>query len=152
MKIHFIIEFETNEAGVPIGMKARKVQPVAHVPPGVVVHLADGQTVTMPGKRRGRPRKVAIADVAPEPIPPLPQPTPPTGVTMKQASGPQFDPGFLKIVQDTPQPFTRRSLAVATGLDPVDVTQRLIRLHKKGWIIQPARELWKRTATFGVKA
>lgn len=69
----------------------------------------------------------------------------------RKGSGPQFDPGFLKTVQDAPEPFTSRSIAVSSGLNVVDVTQRLIRLHKMGWIDQPAREMWRRTETFGEK-
>ena len=106
---------------------------------------------TEPTRGRGRPPKQpVIADVAPPPIPALPEPEPVNG-SLKPGSGPQFDPGFLKIVQDAPEPFTRRSLAISTGLNVVDVTARLNRLHHRGWIIQPARELWKRTAKFGVK-
>ena len=103
-----------------------------------------------PKRGRGRPPKQpVIADVAP-PIPALAEPEPPK--VTSQNNGHDFDAGFLRIVQDAPEPFTRRSLAIATGLDVGSVTLRLNRLAKRGWIIQPARELWKRTATFGVKA
>ena len=143
MKIHFIIEFETDAAGVPIAMKARKVQPVAQVPPGAVVHLADGQTVTMPGKRRGRPPKHQPLPIPPEPTPELPKVT-------SENNGHQFDPAFLKIIQEAPEPFTRRSVAISTGLDVAAVTVRFNRLKHRGWIINPAPQLWKRTATFGI--
>ena len=97
----------------------------------------------------GRPRKpVEIAAVAPPPIPPEPEPE---KKVERKGSGPQFDPGFLKIIQDAPEPFTRRSIAVASGVDVVDVTLRLNRLHKKGWIEQPVKHLWRKTKTFGVK-
>ena len=105
---------------------------------------------TEPKRGRGRPPKQpVIADVAPPPIPALVEPEPPK--VTSQNNGHDFDAGFLRIVQDAPEPFTRRSLAIATGLCVGSVTLRLNRLAKRGWIIQPARELWKRTDKFGVK-
>jgi hypothetical protein len=94
-------------------------------------------------------KAVKIAEVAPPPIPPEPELE--SKKICRSNSGPQFDPGFLAVIRDCHEPFTRRALAVATGLSVTDVTQRLIRLHKKGWIEQPARELWRKTKTFGIK-
>ena len=128
MKISFTIEFTAADL-------------LAGLPPKIRVEKPIKEAVAKVAK---------IAAVAPEPVPELPAPTTPE-VGLKQNSGPQFDPGFLKVVMDAPEPFTRRSIAVSTGLKVEDVTQRFIRMAKKGWIEQPARELWKRTKTFGLK-
>ena len=94
-------------------------------------------------------KRAKIADIAPPPIPPEPaQDTPPI---TRAGAGPQFDPGFLAIVRDIKEPFTRRALAVASGLEVGLVTLRMNRLHKKGWIDQPSAGLWQRTKNFGVK-
>jgi hypothetical protein len=110
--------------------------------------------VRVNGKDQAEPKvaKVAkVADVAPPPIATEPESTPAETGVKRNGSGPQFDPGFLAIVRDEHEPFTRRSLAVASGLKVEDVTQRILRLNKKGWIEQPAPGLWRKTKTFGVK-
>jgi len=95
------------------------------------------------------PGTVKVADVAPPPLPAESTPDKPT--TCKPNSGPQFDPGFLAIVRDECEPFTRRSLAVASGLKVEDVTQRLNRLSHHGWVEQPAPGLWRKTKTWAQK-
>ena len=147
MKIHFIIEIEDD--GKTRRATVERVAKVEELSGGGVLAINPADALELIKRKPGRPVKVKIADVAPEPIPALPEPDAPK--IRQSGSGPQFDPGFLKIILDAPEPFTRRSIAVSSGLNPVDVTQRFIRLHKKGWIEQPARELWKRTKTFGIK-
>ncbi len=147
MKIHLIIEIDGNGKVQMVDLVAK----VAAVDGKGELLINPADALDIIKRKPGRPAKAKIAEIAPEPIPALPEPTPPTGVKLKPNSGPQFDPGFLKIIQEAPEPFTRRSIAVSSGLNPVDVTQRFIRLAKKGWIEQPARELWKRTKTFGIK-
>ena len=93
-----------------------------------------------------------IAEAAPPPVPPLPAlPAPDAETVCKPGSGPQFDPGFLAALRDAPEPFTRRAIAVATGLKVEDVTMRLNRMRKRGWVEQPAPELWRKTGRFGVR-
>jgi predicted Rossmann fold nucleotide-binding protein DprA/Smf involved in DNA uptake len=143
MKIHLIIEIEDD--GKTRRATVERVVKVAELNGDGVLAINPAAALEIIKKQK----RAKIADVAPPPIPPLPEPDAPK--VRQSGSGPQFDPGFLKIIQDAPEPFTRRSLAVSSGLKVEDVTQRLIRLHKKGWIDQPAREMWRRTKTFGEK-
>ena len=108
----------------------------------------DTAKVTMQ-KREKLDDHFAIAPVAPPPIPP--EPEVPQISERKPGSGPQFDPGFLAIVRDAHEPWTRRSIAVASGLKVEDVTQRLLRMKHKGWIEQPSPGLWRKTKEFGLK-
>ena len=143
MKIHLIIEIEDD--GKTRRATVQRVAKVAEL-------NGDGELLIAPAAALDiikKQKRAKIADVAPAPVPPLPEPDAPK--IERKGSGPQFDPGFLKIIEDAPEPFTRRSLAVSSGLKVEDVTQRLIRLHKKGWIHQPAHEMWVRTKTFGEK-
>lgn len=138
MKVLFTIEFETDRAGTPKRMKVSKLLEVAPVPEE---KSGDGE--------RGCNR-VKIADTTPAPIPQEPPPAPKLK-TLRPNSGPQFDPGFLAVLRAAPEPFTRRSISVATGLSVVDVTLRFNRLKKKEWIQQPAPGMWIKTETFGAK-
>jgi hypothetical protein len=102
--------------------------------------------------KRVKPATVKLAEIAETvPVPITPEPKPEPERIDRAGSGPQFDPGFMRIILDAVEPFTRRSIAVASGLKVEDVTQRLIRLNKHGWIEQPAPGLWRKTKTFGEK-
>ena len=125
MKIHLTIEIED-------GAKAPRIKVSQDAAP------ADKQ-----------PKLANIADAAPPPL--TEEPPPETEPVARPGSGPQFDPGFLKVIQDIHEPFTRRSVAVDSGLKVEEVTQRFIRMHKKGWIEQPAPGLWRKTKSFGMK-
>jgi len=109
----------------------------------------NGHAATEPSEPK-EPATVKVADVAPPPPIP-PEPAPDTVSKCKPNSGPQFDPGFLAIIRDTHEPFTRRSISAESGVSVTDVTQRLNRLHHKGWIEQPAPGLWRKTKTFAQK-
>ena len=143
MKIHLIIEIEDD--GKTRRATVQRVAKVAELNGDGELLIAPAAALEIIKKQKG----AKIAEVAPPPL--TPEPEPEAKKICKQNSGPQFDPGFLAVIRDAHEPWTRRSIAVATGLKVEDVTQRLIRLHKKGWIEQPARELWRKTKTFGVK-
>lgn len=143
MKIHLIIEIEDD--GKTRRATVQRVAKVAELNGDGELLIAPAAALEIIKKQKG----AKIAAVAPPPL--TPEPEPEAKKICKPNSGPQFDPGFLAVIRDAHEPFTRRSIAVETGLKVEDVTQRLIRLHKKGWIEQPARELWRKTKTYGVK-
>jgi hypothetical protein len=153
MKIHFTIEFDKDEyprltARASNGKgKPTMLVPVQELNGSGELHITPAAAIN--AIKKTAPRFAKIATIAPPPIPQEPEPE---KKVERKGSGPQFDPGFLKIIQDAPEPFTRRSVSVASGVDVVDVTQRFIRLAKRGWIQQPAKNLWCRTKTFGVKS
>ena len=122
MKIHITIEFEP--------------EPVA----GKRIKICDTEVTP-------EPKRAKIADVPPPPIPALAEPP----KVERKGAGPQFDTGFLAIVRDIKEPFTRRALAVASGVEVGLVTLRINRMAKRGWLEQPAAGLWQKTKTFGVK-
>lgn len=141
MKIHLIIEIEDD--GKTRRATVQRIVKVAELNGDGVLAIAPSAALEII-KRRGRPPKHQ-----PLPIPPLAEPEPPKVKT--ENHGGDFDPAFLKIIADAPEPFTRRSVAISTGLDVGNVTLRLNRLKHRGWIEQPAREMWRRTRTFGDK-
>lgn len=145
MKIHLIIEIEDD--GKTRRATVQRVAKIAELNGDGVLAINPADALEIIKKQKG----VKIADVAPPPIPAEEKPAEKLK-TLKPNSGPQFDPGFLKIIQDAPEPFTRRSVSVSTGLDVVDVTLRFNRLKHKGWIQQPAKGMWIRTKKFGVKS
>jgi hypothetical protein len=130
MRIHIIIEID--------GGKPVKITQSAE---------ADEAPNENPSKKN---RVADIAPTVPAPIPSEPAPDKPP--VTRPGAGPQFDPGFLAIVEKAPQPFTRRAIAVASGVEVGNVTLRINRMHRKGWLEQPAPGLWQRTKLFGVKA
>ena len=124
MKIHLIIEIEDDG-------KTRKatVQQVAQVAelngagvlainPADAIEIirAKGTPHTRPA-REPRPELVAKSDDKPW-----------------SGSGPKMQPEFINRVRNLPEPFTRRSVSVATWVDVIQVTQRLNRMLKHGWI------------------
>ena len=142
MKIHLIIEIEDD--GKTRRATVQRVAKVAELNGDGELLISPAAALDIIKRKPGRPPKHQ-----PLPMPPLVEPEPPK-VKVENHGG-DFDPAFLKIIECLPEPFTRRSIAVATGLEVGNVTLRLNRLKHRGWIIQPAREMWCRTKTFGVK-
>ena len=133
MKIHFIIEIEDDGR-----KRTATVQQLAQV----------GEEVK---RKPGRPRKIYATEPAPAAPVPASEPAAPTHEVNNDFRGQEPDPKFINCIRDLPQPFTRRAIAIATGMDPTAVTLRLNRLKHRGWVMSPAREMWVRTNQFGIK-
>jgi hypothetical protein len=142
MKIHLIIEIEDD--GKTRRATVQRMAKVAELNGDGELLIAPAAALEIIKRKPGRPPKHQ-----PLPIPPLAEPEPPKVKT--ENHGGDFDPAFVKIIEGLPEPFTRRSIAVSTGLDVGNVTLRLNRLKHRGWVEQPAREMWRKTRTFGEK-
>ena len=90
--------------------------------------------------------KIRVAQSPPALAAPVPLPN--IRNIRKPGSGPKFDPDFLRLVGDAVEPFTRQSLAAASALSVVDVTLRLNRMKKHGWVHSAHKGLWERTSRY----
>ncbi|MCX6896302.1 MAG: hypothetical protein NTZ16_12555 [Verrucomicrobia bacterium] len=150
MKIHFIVEIE-DVPGKPRRCTVERLTPIApangdHLKT-VLHHTTAADVAAAAPKRRGRPPKASVFPIVKEAAPT----PPPVRAELSTAPGPVFDPAFVGIIKDLPEPFTRRAIAAATGLELNNVTLRLNRMKHHGWIENPAPGLWRKTRTFGEK-
>lgn len=128
MKIHFIIEFETDPGGVPQRMKVERLTPM------------------MPLKA------AAEAPQAPHPVAESHSAAP---TTPDEAASPKRNYDSTRrygretaALRRMPTPFTRAALAAELDCSKESATAHLNRLQKRGWVESPAHGLWRTTKKF----